>query len=69
MARWNEEESVMDDCKTRLTDFFSPAELIEYLVEGGFIEYDYLVEILMPEVGLEALYALEELMGVSNGRD
>lgn len=50
----------------KVEDFFTPSELVEYLVDGGFMEYNDLVHLLRDELE-DAREDVEELMGARDG--
>lgn len=50
--------------KERLADYFTAAELVEYLEEGNQISVQDVIEVFEEEIS-DALDDIEELMGVN----
>lgn len=68
MAGRNKKESLMDDdTKNRLADYFTAAQLIEYLEGVGLVDVDTILDVFEEEVKDE-LDELEELMEVRRGQ-
>lgn len=57
--------SLTKDTKERLADYFTGAELVEYLEEGNQISVEDVIEVFEDEIS-DALSDIEELMGVSD---
>lgn len=57
-----------EDTRARLADYFTAAELIEYLEGVGLVDVDTILDVFEEEVK-EELDELEELMGVANDED
>ena len=56
-----------DETKKRLADYFTAAQLIEYLEGVELVDVDTILDVFEEEV-LEELDELEELMGVRRGQ-
>lgn len=56
-----------DETKKRLADYFTAAQLIEYLEGVELVDVDTILDVFEEEI-LEELDELEELMGVRRGQ-
>ncbi len=56
-----------DETKKRLADYFTAAQLIEYLEGVDLVDVDTILDVFEEEI-LEELDELEELMGVRRGQ-